>query len=133
MIKVFEWGNKLNVVDDRNNFVGFDLSDDCCARGGYFISDHVHDNEEDFEVLDQQSKPSVLPENNEYYFNETFFRKIQDQGDGIAVVFELVYGCKHNEGVPEMPTLYLHLFNCHNGYYAKGFKCAFREIQEGEL
>lgn len=107
MIKVFENGSKLNVVDDNNNFVGFDLMDDCCAHGGWFV--HPEICTKDFTEIKGLDETEFA----DYYFDESFFKEIP-YGEGGAVAFKLYSYNKRD--------VYLHLFNCHNGYYGKGFK-----------
>lgn len=111
MMKVIKFSNdKINFVDDRNNFVGYDLRDDCCAHGDWFISEKVHDSEpEDVKVL------QTITEFPSYAFDRDFFKEAGNGSEYNAVIFRL------EPDDETKPTLYLHLFNCHNGYYAKGF------------
>lgn len=118
MLKVIEMGSKLNVVDSDNNFVGFDLSDDCCAHGGYFIADK--EITKDFDEAPAINKVDFP----EYEFDLDYFKdhdpkndKNYDYTEENVVIFKLspIYG--HDE----LPPLYLHLFNVHNGYYSKSY------------
>lgn len=139
MIKVFEWGSKLNVVDDDNNFVGFDLADDCCAHGGYFIAKSIHT--KDFNVDNNEIKDTVEDkEFDKYYFSEDFFEEHDNVGEGrlvsttiVVFKFDHLYQHVYQHENCEHPPLYLHLFNVHNGYYAKGFKCTFGHTREGSI
>ena len=123
MIKVFLNGNKLNVVDDKNNLVGFDTDDDCCAHGGWFVSpEKISKNLEKHDQLETDDK-----EYPEYLFDTDFFEHEQESSevdDGGLVRFKMVA-----EGKPD---LFLHLYNSHNGYYSKGFSASFRELPEDE-
>lgn len=122
MIKEFKSGDeynaKVNFVDDNNRLVGFDTTDDCCAHGGYFISDKVENDEI------EKPKPYDL---SDYAFDESFFQEVSGNEDSEynAVVFKMV--------AQDKPDRYLHCFNVHNGYYSKGFTASFGEIKEGSV
>jgi hypothetical protein len=124
MIKVFINGCKMNAVDDKNNLVGFDTSDDCCAHGGWFVSPKKIT--EDYNGTYDQEESVDYPE---YTFDPNFFEGTEAneiQGDDGIIRFRMVA-----EGKPD---LFLHLYNCHNGYYSKGFYYSFGEIKkEGYL
>lgn len=110
MIKIIERGYKLNGIDDANRLVGFDLEDDCCAHGGWFVSKRIENTEP--KELDHRND---LPE---YSFDEAFFQETKSNvNEYQAVVFKMV--------AKDKPDLYLHLFNVHNGYYSKGFRTSF--------
>tara|TARA_R110000764_G_scaffold57488_2_gene125125 strand:+ start:1033 stop:1419 length:387 start_codon:yes stop_codon:yes gene_type:complete len=108
--KTDEWSHKVNFVDDENTFVGYDLGQDCCEHAGWFISEKIepYDWKVDYEEM---KAPAVA----DYIFNKTFFQEVEssDLDDGCMVAFKLQAKNK--------PDLYLHLFNCHNGYYSHGF------------
>lgn len=124
MIKIFLTNSKMNAVDLNNNLVGFSTDDDCCAHGGWFVSetklseslgDGSHDQSEDITYPD-------------YSFDPAFFEDdvVDNDSDNRIVRFRMAA-----EGKPD---LFLHLYNCHNGYYSKGFEASFGEIKhEGYL
>ena len=97
--------DKVNFVDKNNVFVGYDLSQQCCETAGFFI----HDKEID--VIQEKSIESV----SDYVFDKTYFELVQlkDYESKIAR-FKLVAKGKK--------SLFLHLYNCHNGYYSHGFE-----------
>lgn len=113
MLKIILMREHMNAVDDDDNLVGFSTSDDCCAHGGWFVSDKIEENSDVWDKLE-------MTEDKEYpnhHLDTRFFKDITKDDDN-AVVFRLeAYG-----GEPE---LFLHLFNCHNGYYGKGFSYQF--------
>lgn len=110
MFKVLNFtSERLNFIDDQDNFVGFDDTNGCCAHGDWFISEV-----EQTEVTDDYSKGQQIKEYPDYFFDEAFFKEVSI-GEGSMVIFKL----KSYRGKPE---LFLHLFNQHNGYYARGFK-----------
>src|SRR5579872_3335501 len=86
MIKIFLDGSKMNAVDDKNNLVGFDTSDDCCAHGGWFVS---------VEKLDQElgeGKHDFTGNVNfpDYEFDTTYFdgtkrKDDEDADDGLSL------------------------------------------------
>ncbi len=105
------WHSKVNFVDANDVFVGYDTAQDCCEDAGWFISDRIkaytyddsHLNNPDFDL-------------DPYVFDAQFFEYVpsSDLDGGGMVAFKLVSDGK--------PDLYLHLYNCHNGYYEHGFE-----------
>lgn len=127
MIKVIQHNHtSLNVVDDQNNFVGYSLEDDFCAVGGWFIDDKEHASVAYDEKIEHLQSQVEFPE---YVFDETYFKETSIE-DGGMIIFKLK---DFSWNKKKKPDLYLHLFNLHNGYYAKGFKCTFGEKREGSL
>lgn len=119
MIKIFLVGTKMNAVDLNNNLVGFDTYDDCCAHGGWFVT--LEKYREEFDSH-EQTEAIEYPD---YSFDPAFFEDESGTDDGV-VRFRMMA-----EGKPD---LFLHLFNCHNGYYSKGFEYSFGEIKyEGNI
>lgn len=115
-MKIFEKGDssypsKVNFVDRNDVFVGYDLKQSCCEDAGYYIA-------EDITPYDYESTPtSKAKEDLEgYVFEIDFFEELEGGrlDEGNMVVFKLI-----KEGKPD---LYLHLYNCHNGYYSHGFE-----------
>lgn len=126
MIKIFETGKdydrKFNAVDDKNHFVGYSLHDDCCAGGGWTITPSIL-REEPKDIDDK-----VLYDLLAYDFDLDFFEVIDGRSKDVyynAVVFRMT--------AKDKPDLYLHLYNCHNGYYSKGFERSWGEIREGQI
>ncbi|MHA1738166.1 MAG: DUF7448 domain-containing protein [Candidatus Heimdallarchaeota archaeon] len=123
-----EWGDghKINFVDENNVFVGYDMESSCCEKFGWFINNKPTTKlfDDDDEIIER-----VIANIDEYSFDINFFAeyKFDDYGDIInIVIFKLV-----NEDFDE---LYLHLFNCHNGYYSHGFEYKDAdEIRNGDL
>jgi hypothetical protein len=115
-MKVFDKDGKFNFVDANNVFVGFDSRADCCEYFGYVIADTeiITDTTED---IDTDLEP--------YVFDTGYFK---ESGEDNGVIFRMT--------APELPDLYLLLYNHHNGYYSHGFE--FRNsdgsvIQYGSL
>ncbi len=128
MFKIFERGSKINFIDSEDNLVGFDTSDDCCAHGGYFLSPRLlTDGIDEHEGTAPTEK--LLEE---YRFDPTFFKEVGDVNkEGYrAVIFKLIKGWW---GRKESDDLYLYLFNCHNGYYSKGFSKKFDDVVIGSI
>jgi len=114
MIKFFLTDYKLNAVDDKNRLVGFDLNDDCCAHGGWFIDREIVREQPKFDLEIQMAD---LPD---YEFDPLFLEKITgDKSEYNAIVVKMIQS-NPNDYI-KRPDLYLHLYNVHNGYYAKGF------------
>ena len=106
--RVFEQDRKINFVDTNNVLVGYDMEQDCCEMADWFISGKI-----------EESIPEDLRHSDDltgYVFDATFFKEISggsDFDEGGMVIFRLFN--IHQEK-------YLHLFNCHNGYYSHGFE-----------
>lgn len=121
-MKIFEdmkgsWGDrKVNFVDENNVFVGYEMIQQCCEHAGWFIAD---------EISEDTITQSEVSEFQGWVFDVEFFKKIErkeeverwEKGklndDGEMVIFRLVKGDQEK---------FLHLFNCHNGFYYHGFE-----------
>ena len=119
-MKVFEksestYDSKVNFVDKNNVFVGYDLSQSCCENADWFISKQIRtsvygNDHETYKEEEFDTEP--------YVFDTEFFKRIDESNEldaGSMVTFKLI-----NEDTKE--ERYLHLFNCHNGYYGHGFE-----------
>lgn len=102
-------GDKYNFIDKNDLFVGYDTATDCCEDADWDILDkptrysemderHSGEGLEDY-VFDTASKVLGI----EYTVNT----KDLDAGD--MAIFRLLH--------PTKEPLFLHLYNCHNGYY----------------
>lgn len=116
------WGQKLNIVDENNVFVGFDYSNSCCESFGYIVSDTfegIHNADHNFETSDYEAHNKELAD---YVFDPSFHEVVpsaDEWDEGALGVFKAV--C---EGKPDK---FICLFNYHNGYYGHGF-----EMNQGE-
>jgi hypothetical protein len=105
------WPEKVNFVDDKNAFVGFDYESCCCESFGYFLTRQRPQNG----TTEQDHLPGEdFPG---YNFDTSFheddlFPSTDDSGG--SVTFRLV-----NESGEE---LFLTLYNHHNGYYSHGWE-----------
>lgn len=120
-MKIFDKDCKINFVDDNNVFVGFDNDQCCCENFGYIISKKLPTSTSQNELNDSELEG--------YNFNTKFFKEnvLTDNMDcGGSVTFKLTKNRK---------SLYLTLYNCHNGYYGHGFKATIKGIdwQYGQL
>jgi hypothetical protein len=119
------WLTKVNFVDKNNVLVGFDFAQSCCEDFDWFISDEIKSetikNDKTFEQVNEELK--------DFYFDTSFIAYPEASGiDDNMVVFKLI---KRKNGKPK----YLHLWNCHNGYYSHGFEMGIGNeiIHEGSL
>lgn len=112
MIKFFVKDEKLNAVDSDNRLIGFDINDDCCAYGGWFISETIIKKEP---LWDMKSFRVELAELKDYVFDNKILEVTDDsEYNAIVVKMNPIDEYRNKE-------LFLHLFNVHNGYYSKGF------------
>ena len=123
---------KINFVDDKNVFVGYDSYQCCCEQADWFIADELT-----LDMLSQGDKELGLEG---YNFDPSYCEAIahidgeKDYNgnstnqlyEGAMVVFKLTKGKKEK---------FLHLYNCHNGYYSHGFTLTDGKdiIHEGSL
>ena len=118
--KVRGWHEKVNFVDQNNVFVGYDMGQSCCEHADWFIADKICDS-----IADGDQNFDGLED---YVFDTSFLEhpNMKDIYEGNAVVFRLTNGEQEK---------FLHLFNCHNGYYGHGFDMSIGEtvIQSGVL
>jgi len=127
-MKVFETGgdwNKLNVVDENNVLVGYSFEQSCCESYGYYFTD------KEPEICPEEfpSEDDFKFEHEKFVFDTSFFKEIKTPGhddDRDGAVFRLVNGDE---------SVYLVLWNYHNGYYSHGFEMKVGEkiIHEGSL
>lgn len=100
---------KVNFVDDSNVVLGYDLSQSCCEHAGWFISDKPENH-----ILEIEYKEGIIEDFEDYYFDTTYLFKGFGTGVGENLaIFRITNGKK---------DYYIHLFNCHEGYYAHGFE-----------
>lgn len=117
MIQIFdgtpEWGGeKVNFVDGKNTLLGYDLGQDCCEHAGWYISDKEENitkgsNEGEFDL-------------SEYSFDREYFTEDESECETYVARFKLVDTSWRSKD--RGPDLFIHLFNCHNGYYSHGFE-----------
>lgn len=117
---LFNRDGKVNFVDKNNVFLGYDMNQCCCEHFGWFLAEQP--------TTEIQEEPQELPDISEYNFDRDYFRELHDSHleDGGIVVFRLVSDEKE---------LFLHLYNCHNGYYGHGFYFMVNSqlIQQGSI
>lgn len=115
-MKHFDRDGKYNFVDDNNVFVGYDSGQCCCEQASWMLFDHI--------PLDPMRDKEVELERAEgFNFDTKFFMDISDRSDfesGGAVLFKL--------SRPGHESLYLCLYNSHNGYYSHGFQVVHNGI-----
>ena len=117
-MKIFDetnsnFADKVNFVDKNNVFVGYDLSQSCCESAGWFINEKECDNVESQKDFDLQ----------EYIFDTSYFKEVQNArefDEGGLVLFKLTAENK--------PSLFLHIYNSHNGYYGHGFESKIGDV-----
>lgn len=103
-------------MDENEVHLGYDIDDDCCAHGGWFMSD-----DKDFWPKGEygsewDKEPSPYPDLPGWTFDPTYFSERTlpfKYAEGTAVQFSVVNGTARK---------YITLYNCHNGYYGKGFE-----------
>jgi hypothetical protein len=118
----FSFGAKVNFVDEKNVFLGYDMGQDCCEFAGWFVADEPTDS------IPEATEPNPRPDLDRYVFDQSYFKEVKHAGgdEGGMAIFRI------HDGAQEK---FLHIFNCHNGYYGHGFTFAVGDqgIREGCL
>ena len=137
-MKVFnsevDYSYKVNFVDENNVFVGFDAEGQCCEQFGWYICKTIADTDPNLiniecVVDDTFPLPHINTVLEGWVFDENFFETIASHNEyeerNIGV-FRLVQGDQ---------SMYLHLYNQHNGYYSHGFSMMRGDeyLHEGHL
>jgi hypothetical protein len=113
--------------------LGYDLDQCCCENADWYISDNAQPTAKEIDRV-----PQELPDVETWRFDPTF-HKITDKvlldaentynplDAGSVATFRLVSLTDQEK--------FLHLFNCHNGYYGHGFTFSVGDqgIEEGVL
>lgn len=114
-----QYGTSINFVDEYNVLVGYDMDQGCCENFGWFISEQKENDILEHKEVDVST----------FVFDTNFFEESRN-GESCAETniarFRLISGEKE---------LFLHLYNCHNGYYSHGFefKSGDTVLQSGGL
>ena len=106
-MKRFEKDGKINFVDENNVYVGYDLVQDCCEDADWFLHKD--------RCAEMDPNGTSDPDLTDFRFDVDFCEDVPEcvgLDAGEMVRFRLTDGTE---------TLYLHLYNCHNGYYGHGF------------
>ena len=121
-MRVFNKDGKVNFVDVTNVFVGYDMRQDCCEYADWFIDVKINyripENDSDMEShIDDHNLELVNKTFKDFVFDTGFFNGYEDEeNETYIVIFKMHHKVKLEE------IIYLHLFNCHNGYYKHGFE-----------
>lgn len=113
-----DWSTKVNFVDENNVFVGYDTDQSCCEHADWFISDKPEN-----EIQERDDTPEKMEG---WQFDREYFQEVESSSDldeGGMVRFRLSNGKEEK---------FLHLFNCHNGYYGHGFTFGVGDTVERE-
>jgi hypothetical protein len=114
--KTADWSDKVNFVDDNNVVLGYDMGQCCCEHADWFIADQPTE-----KILDRKDTPDGTPDELPgWNFDPTYRKDVPRIGadyneldQGGMVIFRIVRGDAEK---------FVHLFNCHNGYYGHGFE-----------
>jgi len=106
------WDNKVNFVDENNVILGYRTPYGCCERYGWYLSDK----RDQFHGDTFEEKSMTL---DGWVFDPNYFEGGPEAPKGFhtesasTVQFRIVNGDQEK---------FITLYNCHNGYYSKGFK-----------
>ena len=125
------WSTKVNFVDEANVVVGYDMQQKCCEHAAWCVLDAVADAARIERIADGEHAEHELEDEADWRIDPAWFSQVgrtrKDQAGG-AAVFRLL----NPESGAEK---FLHLINCHDGYYAHGFtvKVGGQVVLEGDL
>jgi hypothetical protein len=117
-MKIFErseksgWGNRLNIIDENNVFVGYDYDQQCCEDFEYYLTDNIEKLFDKAEALDEQTFC-----HDGYVFDTAYIKEHEDEETCYGEYFVAFRLTKQGE-----KDIFLVLYNCHNGYYSHGFE-----------
>ena len=126
------WGRKINFVDTNNRFVGYDFESSCCEHFGFYLSRRERNDmpdkglfggdigfQEKMQLTLDDGTPFVIEG---YFFDPYYFVEVEIpvREDGYREYFD-EGGMVRFKIKKRSSEIYLHLFNCHNGYYGHGF------------
>lgn len=119
-MKIFERGHKINFVDDKNVFLGFDSEASCSEDFGYILSHKIPTK------ICWENDDEIDPEGFNFDVKFIVHSSIKNLDRGDSVTFQLKKGRK---------KIFLTLYNSHNGYYGHGFDMlkGLNEIHKGFL
>jgi len=124
--KVGGFESKVNFVDENNVVLGYNLQQSCCEHADWFIASRPN-NKIPRRFSRSNNKKAPVPNLAGWLFDKTYFKECgqSDNYDHMAI-FRIVRGKQKK---------YIHIFNCHNGYYSHGFefKSANEIIKDGHL
>lgn len=108
------WNGKVNFVDENEVHLGYSTDDDCCAHGGWFMSDDPTFFPKGEYGSDWPKEPEgIVTDMPGWTFDPSYFKEpALPVSEGSAAQFRIVNGEQ---------SKYITLYNCHNGYYGKGF------------
>ncbi len=124
---IHELERKTNFVDENNVLIGWDTAQDCCEYAHWWISqveanDPTADGGSGHDLAPYRFDPSAFAEHSVEDAAEDDYSDVDRY-----IVFKMT--------APNLPDLYLHLANAHNGYYSHGFNVDVggKTIWEGSL
>jgi hypothetical protein len=126
------YDHSINFVDERDTYVGYDLSQSCCEHASWRIVSKagrvVADGDEKLNL--EQVNRELAP----FKLDREFFEEGGgvDTSDGNWAKFRFY---RKPECTYEDAELFLVLYNCHNGYYGHGFVVEHggEQVHEGGL
>jgi hypothetical protein len=124
-MKLFEDENSWNWVDENNVVLGFRNSSRCCEQFGYRY--FTKEPTDDISLKDEEARIDSL---DDFVFDTSYciFLHNSSSDCGGYVAFRIV-----NKNTNE--TIYLTIYNHHNGWYSHGFQFKYKDriIREGIL
>lgn len=134
------WENKVNFVDENNVYFGYDMNGQCCEQYGWFVADKISipNTWEEFDGKYREPYQDVNAINKElvdFVFDTSYFNEFHSQelnqklGNDLTMVILRIVNQDHSK------EKFIHVYNCHNGYYSHGFEFKDNEnsIQEGSI
>lgn len=111
-MKLFEDENSWNWVDENNVVLGFRNSSQCCEQFGYCY--FAKEPTDDISLKDEEA---IIDSLDDFVFDNSYYTFLHNSSSncGGYVAFRIV-----NKNTNE--TVYLTIYNHHNGWYSHGFQ-----------
>jgi hypothetical protein len=101
------WSEKINYVDQNNRVLGYDMQSSCCESFGHGVYATPFGPENEDELIVDLTPYTFVDE------PHSSEESCSTYDCGSAVAFRI--------SAPNLPDLYVRLWNSHNGYYSHGF------------
>ena len=121
---VDHYSEKVNFVDDNNVLVGFDMDGQCCESFGWALTRQLS-----MKKIPERGANGIDPYG--YNFDTSFHTRECVEPNGCEETMVATFKLKKDGE----KSIYLRLWNCHNGYYAHGFDMCQGEttLYQGDL
>ena len=112
------WDTKVNFVDENNVYFGYDMAGQCCEHFGWFLADEtvIPKTWDEYEEM-SKLKTDINTDLSDFVFDTSYFNKFYCENVyDLGMVILRIVNQDHSK------EKFIHVYNCHNGYYSHGFE-----------